>query len=170
VLIALRSGIPPDVIEVQTSWIAPYVATGKLQDIGATLADRLDPKDFVPAALASASAGDKIYGLPFQAEALAMFYRRDLYRAAGLDPDKPPLTWPEFIETARKLTRQGADGKRVFGYGIAGGGPEARGNAVARCLTSDERRRHSVTDLKQATLNGPKPWRRSASHRDVHEA
>src|SRR5262245_33662677 len=57
VLIALRSGIPPDVIEVQTSWIAPYVATGKLQDITDVVAGKLDLKDFVPAAIQSASAG-----------------------------------------------------------------------------------------------------------------
>ena len=157
VLIALRSGIPPDVIEVQTSWIAPYVATGKLQDIGATLTGRLDPKDFVPAALASASAGDNIYGLPFQAEALAMFYRRDLYRAAGLDPDKPPLTWLEFIETAKKLTRRGADGKRVFGYGIAGGGPEGEGNTLYRSLPYIWMNGGDILspDMKQATLNRP---------------
>jgi len=53
VLIALRSGIPPDVIEVQTSWIAPYVATGKLADVGDVIAGKLDLKDFVPAAIQS---------------------------------------------------------------------------------------------------------------------
>ena len=51
VLIALRSGIPPDVIEVQTSWIAPYVATGKLAEVGDAIAGKLDAKDFVPAAI-----------------------------------------------------------------------------------------------------------------------
>ena len=157
VLIALRSGIPPDVIEVQTSWIAPYVATGKLQDIGATVAAKLDLKDFVPAAIEAASAGGKVYGLPFQAEALAMFYRRDLYRAAGLDPDKPPQTWGDFTEAAKKLTRVGADGKRTFGYGIAGGGPEGEGNTLYRSLPYIWMNGGDILspDMKQATLNKP---------------
>ncbi len=134
VMIALRSGIPPDVIEVQTSWITPYVATGKLRDITGVVSAQLDLKDFVPAALDSAKSDGKLYGLPFQAEALAMFYRKDLYRAAGLDPEKPPQTWPDFIEVAKKLTITGADGKRQYGYGIAGGGPEGEGNTLYRSL------------------------------------
>jgi len=157
VLIALRSGIPPDVIEVQTSWIAPYVATGKLQDIGATIKANLDLKDFVPAAIEAASTGDKIYGLPFQAEALAMFYRRDLYRAAGLDPDKPPKTWSDFTEATKKLTRTGTDGKRTFGYGIAGGGPEGEGNTLYRSLPYIWMNGGDILspDMKQAALNKP---------------
>ena len=62
VMIALRSGIPPDVIEVQTSWITPYVATGKLRDITSVVSANLDLKDFVPAALESARSDGKLYG------------------------------------------------------------------------------------------------------------
>src|SRR5215207_2874632 len=54
VLIALRSGIPPDVIEVQTSWVTPYVGTGKLRDITEVVDANINLKDFVPAAIESA--------------------------------------------------------------------------------------------------------------------
>src|SRR4051812_13948801 len=157
VMIALRSGIPPDVIEVQTSWITPYVATGKLRDITGVVSANLDLKDFVPAALESARSDGKLYGLPFQAEALAMFYRKDLYRAAGLDPEKPPQTWPDFVEVAKKLTVVGADGKRSYGYGIAGGGPEGEGNTLYRSLPYMWMNGGGILsdDNKQAIANKP---------------
>ena len=134
VLVALRSGIPPDVIEVQTSWLSPYVATGKLDDITDVVTSKIPVKDFVPAPIENSTFDGKIYSLPFQAESLAMLYRKDLYREAGLDPDKPPVTWPAFIEAAKKLTRTRANGQATYGYGIAGGGPEGEGNVLYRAL------------------------------------
>lgn len=157
ILIALRSGIPPDLIEAQTAWIVPYAATGKLQDITDVVTARFARSDFVPASIDSSTAGGKIYGLPFQAEALAMFYRKDLFRAAGLDPEKPPLTWPDFIEAARKLTRTLPDGKRSFGYGIAGGGPEGQGNSLFRSLPYMWMNGGGIIsdDAKRAIINTP---------------
>src|SRR4051812_43475376 len=51
VLIALKSGSPPDVIEVQSSWIPSYQATGALSDIGEVIAGSVPLSDFVPATL-----------------------------------------------------------------------------------------------------------------------
>ena len=134
VLIALKSGIPPDIIEIQTYWIPPYVATGTLEDVGDVIFKRLHKEDFVPAALAAATVGGKTYGLPFQAEALAMLYRKDLFREAGLDPDKPPQTWADMIAASKKLTYKAANGQQRYGYGIVGGGPEGVGNALYRSM------------------------------------
>lgn len=132
-LIALKSGRPPDLMEVQTSWVPSYIATGALEPIGDTIAKTTPLDQFVPAAINSASVDGKLYALPFQAEALAMIYRKDLYRAAGLDPDKPPQTWGDMIKDAQALTKmQGA--KAQYGYGIAGGGSEGQGNTLYRSL------------------------------------
>ena len=132
-LIALKSGRPPDLMEVQTSWVPSYIATGALEPIGDTIAKTTPLDQFVPAAINNASVDGKLYALPFQAEALAMIYRKDLYRAAGLDPDKPPQTWDDMIKDAQALTKvQGA--KAQYGYGIAGGGSEGQGNTLYRSL------------------------------------
>ena len=53
----------------------------------------------------------KIYGIPQNGYALSLFYNRKLFKAAGLDPDKPPTTWDEFRSYAKQLTGAG-----VFGY------------------------------------------------------
>jgi multiple sugar transport system substrate-binding protein len=157
VLIALRSGAPPDVIEVQTSWIPSYQVTGALDDVGEVIAGSVPLKDFVPATLEAATVGGKIYGLPFQAEALAMIYRKDLYREAGLDPEKPPQTWDNMIEVSKKLTYTAPNGQRRYGYGIAGGGPEGQGNTLYRSLPYVWMNGGDILspDMKKAVINSP---------------
>ncbi|NMC80282.1 MAG: ABC transporter substrate-binding protein [Chloroflexi bacterium] len=54
-------------------------------------------------------AGGKIWSMPFNQSVPVMFYNRDLFKAAGLDPDAPPQTWDEVIEYGKKLT-QDTDG------------------------------------------------------------
>ena len=51
--------------------------------------------------------------LPITTNNLALFYNKDLFRAAGLDPDSPPTTWDELVEYGKKLTK--ADGS-IFGF------------------------------------------------------
>jgi ABC-type glycerol-3-phosphate transport system substrate-binding protein len=158
VMIALKSGIPPDLIEVQNSWIPSYQATGALEDVGAVIDQGSVPrKDFIPATLAACSVDGKIYGLPFQAEALAMLYRKDLFREAGLDPEKPPQTWDEMIEVSKKLTYTSKSGQRRYGYGIAGGGPEGQGNTLYRSLPYVWMNGGDIlsADMKRATLSSP---------------
>ncbi|MCX5781203.1 MAG: extracellular solute-binding protein [Elusimicrobia bacterium] len=48
-----------------------------------------------------------IYGVPFDVNAILIFYNKDLFKKAGLDPEKPPKTWNEFIETGKKLKAAG---------------------------------------------------------------
>ena len=51
----------------------------------------------------------KIYAMPFFQVAVALYYRKDLFREAGLDPNRPPKDWAEFKDYCRKLTK----GKQV---------------------------------------------------------
>lgn len=48
----------------------------------------------------------KVYAIPFFQVALALYYRKDFFAEAGLDATKPPKTWDEFYETARRLTKK----------------------------------------------------------------
>lgn len=52
------------------------------------------------------SFDEKTYAIPFFQVAVALYYRKDFFIEAGLDPAKPPQTWDEFYEYARKLTRK----------------------------------------------------------------
>ncbi len=52
----------------------------------------------------------KTYAVPFFQVAIALYYRKDYFIEAGLDPNKPPKTWAEFYEYAAKLTKKGRSG------------------------------------------------------------
>lgn len=52
----------------------------------------------------------KLYGIPMDLASISMYYRKDFFKEAGLDPDKPPTTWEEVAEMGRKLTKTDANG------------------------------------------------------------
>ncbi|MFI3246331.1 MAG: ABC transporter substrate-binding protein [Ferrimonas sp.] len=65
---------------------------------------------FYPALMKNGQVDGKTYGIPFQRSTIVMFYNKDLFRAAGLDPEQPPKTWAEMAEMATKLTQHNSDG------------------------------------------------------------
>lgn len=64
----------------------------------------------------------KIHAMPGDYMTMVLFYNTELFKAAGLDPDKPPKTWNEFLSYAKKLTRDtNGDGKvDQWGFGTVG--------------------------------------------------
>ncbi len=56
----------------------------------------------------------KVYAIPFFQVALALYYRKDFFIEAGLDPNRPPKTWDELYDYALKLTR-----KDRFGFAFS---------------------------------------------------
>ncbi len=63
---------------------------------------------FYPALMENGKTLGKTWGIPFQRSTIVMYYNKDAFRRAGLDPEKPPKTWKEMAEMGRKLT----DGNR----------------------------------------------------------
>ncbi|MEW6233186.1 MAG: ABC transporter substrate-binding protein [Chloroflexota bacterium] len=74
--------------------------------------------DFETNVLAYYTVGNKLYSMPFNTSNPMLYYNKDLFKAAGLDPNKPPRTFDEVRDYARKLTKKDASGK-VTQYGIA---------------------------------------------------
>jgi len=62
-------------------------------------------KSFYPSLMENGVTNGKTYGIPFQRSTIVMYYNKDAFRAAGLDPEKPPSTWPELIDMSKKLTK-----------------------------------------------------------------
>ncbi|MFT4133099.1 ABC transporter substrate-binding protein [Labrys sp. (in: a-proteobacteria)] len=100
-------------------WMVDYVAGGYLEDIGGRVAkdkaiawDDIAPffRDF------SSSYGGKTYLVPFDGDFHMLYYRTDIFDKAGL---KPPTTWDEYLEAAKKLNGMEVDGQKVYGSCIA---------------------------------------------------
>ena len=72
---------------------------------------------FYKAFMQNSQSGGKTWGVPFQRSTIVQYYNKDLFKAAGLDPNKPPATWAELADAAKKLTVKDASGK-VTQYGV----------------------------------------------------
>ncbi|MCR1843377.1 ABC transporter substrate-binding protein [Murimonas intestini] len=119
IMTSIVSGNAPDLIMCNTSMLAEYRGIGALADLSEYVSEEtLD--SFLPSAKAMITTEDgKIDGLPQEGCNWALFYRKDLFEEAGLDPEKPPKTWDEFLECAQALTKD-TDGDGVIDqYGYA---------------------------------------------------
>jgi len=72
---------------------------------------------FYKSFMLNSETGGKIWGIPFQRSTIVLYYNKELFKAAGLDPNKPPQTWVEMADMAAKLTVKDASGK-VTQYGV----------------------------------------------------
>jgi multiple sugar transport system substrate-binding protein len=73
-------------------------------------ANNIDVNDIYPAMMAQGLYQGKQYAMPWGSDTYALFWNKDLFEEAGLDPEKPPETTDELLEYADKLTKQEADG------------------------------------------------------------
>jgi multiple sugar transport system substrate-binding protein len=68
--------------------------------------DKFDTSDFAPAMLALGKDEKGVqWGLPYAVSTPIFYYNEQAYRDAGLDPNKPPATWPDVVESARALAK-----------------------------------------------------------------
>lgn len=108
-LLALQQKNGPDVIDMQLGWIPAFSLSGGLLDLTKYESDNnLD--DFYTGALNACKVDGKLYGLPYRTETHGLIYNKDLFKAAGLDPDKAPSTWDEVLADAKKLTQGDVSG------------------------------------------------------------
>jgi multiple sugar transport system substrate-binding protein len=82
-----------------------------LDDLAA--ANGIDLEDIYPAMLAQGKRGDSLYALPWGSDTYGLYWNKDLFEEAGLDPEKPPQTLEELVEYADKLTKVDENGKII---------------------------------------------------------
>jgi multiple sugar transport system substrate-binding protein len=114
---AASSGSGPDVSSIDLVYAPYFASAGALEDI-TEMADALPYKDALSPSHRRLSAYEDVtYALPFTAEASAMYYNKDLFKKAGLDPEKPPTTFAEIRDAAKKIRALGSD---YYGFTFAG--------------------------------------------------
>ncbi|TPL93506.1 sugar ABC transporter substrate-binding protein [Mesorhizobium sp. B2-3-12] len=108
----ITAGTNADLSIIGTRWLIDFVQ----QDVAEPLDGYITPDfkgRFIDTFLSPSIMGGKTYGLPIAASARAMYYNKELFEKAGIA--KPPATWTELQEDARKIKAQGA-----FGFGLQG--------------------------------------------------
>ncbi|MDI6740246.1 MAG: ABC transporter substrate-binding protein [Candidatus Edwardsbacteria bacterium] len=110
---SMAAGNTPALSQSYESWTSQLLEA-KTKDNGVQpFADFLDAQDgldsaaradFFPVMLAECARDGKFVSMPFNKSVPVYYYNRDLFRKAGLDPDRFPETWDEFLAAAKKLT------------------------------------------------------------------
>jgi sn-glycerol 3-phosphate transport system substrate-binding protein len=85
-------------------------------------ADRAWLDGFYPSFLENSRTGGKTWGVPFQRSTVVMYWNKEAFRAAGLDPEVPPADWAQQVEFAQKLTQRQGDTTTQWGLQIPSSG------------------------------------------------
>lgn len=110
---AFRAGQAPhlaQIFEVGTgSMLAAGKATKQVWELAKETGVAIDPKAYIPAVRGYYSLPDgRMASMPFNSSTAVMWYSKDAFRKAGLDPDKPPATWEAVVKAAQTIKAKNA--------------------------------------------------------------
>jgi multiple sugar transport system substrate-binding protein len=118
---AIASGEVPDLMGMDLIYAPQFEAAGQLVDITDLIGDDPNLETASPGHMAVSTYEGRLYGVPLYADVSALFWNKDLFRQAGLDPEKPPTSLAEIREYADKITALGGDVKGYFLPGSCAG-------------------------------------------------
>jgi len=111
-LAALKSGQPAQLsvmFSIDIYELIEQDAIVAFDDIVETAEEKAWLNSFYPALMGNGRTGGKTWGIPFQRSTIVMYYNKDAFRDAGLDPNKPPATWAELLSMGKKLVKKSGD-------------------------------------------------------------
>jgi len=109
---AFRAGNAPDILQVFEVGTATMMhakgAVQPVQEMSEMVGDPIDPEIFLGAVGGYYSDSDgKLVSMPFNSSTPVLYYNKDAFKEAGLDPDSPPKTWEELADAAQKIRDAG---------------------------------------------------------------
>ena len=109
---AFRAGNAPNILQVFEVGTATMMASkGAIKPVTQLMKEagvKFDPKLYVPAVAGYYTAPNgEMMSLPFNSSTPVFHYNKDAFKAAGIDPERPPTTWPEVALAAAKLKASG---------------------------------------------------------------
>jgi len=109
---AFRAGNQPDILQVFEVGTATMMASkGAIVPVGKVMKDsglQFDQSAYVSAVAGYYTAPNgQMLSMPFNSSTTIFYYNKDAFKTAGLDPNKPPVTWAEVALAAAKLKAAG---------------------------------------------------------------
>lgn len=109
---------PPDVINQDRFTIGDWASRDTFRPLDDLIArdikrgapHAIRKEDYYPACWAEANYKGRVFAIPNSTDDRILFYNRRLFREVGLDPNRPPTTWDELLEYAKRLTAFNPDG------------------------------------------------------------
>jgi multiple sugar transport system substrate-binding protein len=115
-----QAGDVPDMVSFDLIYMPDFMKAGFLKDITDEMKKDPNYEGVAQAYKDIATYDGKIYGAGFTPDVSVLLWNKDLFKAAGLDPDKAPATLQEIHEDAKKITALGND---TYGYYFSGACP-----------------------------------------------
>ena len=104
---AIKGGNTPDLAIMFSIDLYSLLAMDAIADIDSFCTTEEDQEwlnGFYDGFMMNSRDGETTYGIPWQRSTIVLYYNKDAFKAAGLDPEQPPTTWDELYEDAQKLT------------------------------------------------------------------
>jgi len=160
ILIDIAAGTAPDVFYLDSMWAPRFMSEGVLVPLDGYIAAE-DRADFVPALLDAFTWEGTLYGIPKDFSVLGLAYNKEIFTAAGLDPDTPPTTWAELESYANTIYDQtgipglvqGSDLPRWLPFIYQNGG-KFLSEDFTECLVTDPKTVESLDFWGSTYLNG----------------
>ncbi len=110
---SFRAGKQPHFVQIfevgTASFMGAKGATKPIYELMAEAGAPFDPDGYVGAVKGYYTDTEgNMLSMPFNSSTPVLFYNKDAFKKAGLDPDNPPKTWPEVADAAKKLVESGA--------------------------------------------------------------
>jgi sn-glycerol 3-phosphate transport system substrate-binding protein len=109
---AYRAGNAPHILQVfEVGTATMMAAKGAIKPVYEVMAEggeKFDPKVYVPAVAGYyTNPKGQMLSFPFNSSTTVFWYNKDAFEKAGLDPNRPPKTWPEVVAAMAKLKASG---------------------------------------------------------------
>src|SRR5258707_3315361 len=107
---AAGAGKPPAVVLMSANFVLDLKIDGDVVSLEPQLKAEGTTRekflaDFWPALWANATVDGELYAGPYQNSTPLLYYNKEHFKEAGLDPEKPPQTWAQLVDAAKKLTK-----------------------------------------------------------------
>lgn len=112
---AIAAGRPPACAIMSANFVREYVIDEAAIPLDPLIAqDKMTPTAFMdqfwPALALNATDQGVVYGVPFQNSTALLYYSVQSFEQAGLDPEKPPVTWQDWVDAGKRLATSGKTG------------------------------------------------------------
>lgn len=110
IMAAVAAGRPPTMAQAYENWTVELILTESIVPIeqfvrsdGGLTEESLG--DILPVFIENNTWNGMLWSFPFNKSVRALYYNKDLFREAGLDPEYPPKDWDDYFEYARRITK-----------------------------------------------------------------
>lgn len=113
--LAFNSGEAPDLFTTTGKDVKTYADAGLVAPLDEFLTDEYKA-DFLPSAFTVNCFNGQVYAIPDQTRFMRLYYNKDVFEKAGLDPNTPPTTLEELYDMAKAITEAGQG--EYYGFGL----------------------------------------------------